>query len=242
MFSKYVRDQIDQQYDLGKQRVAKRDAASGNPLIVDPAGTVNGRLIYHLDDSPRLYTSLVTRSIVKEDEDGDGDDDGATYEVEELTWGTLTVTTDAYERFIDSLPEPDRVAQQAREEALEALAQATQYENDVTQRLVACQRTAAATATAAAAAAAPAQLTASGKKSKAKPKPVPEVVALVQDQAEAQAQVRTALKSLTRPQQVWDEMSQAQMCRYELERELDDVVEFQKVGFSRGLQCARFID
>ena len=88
MHSHNIRTIIDQHYDLGKQRVSKRDPMV-NPLIIDKAGELNKRVVWHLDDSPRLYAS--TNPTQKNG-----------------TWNTIVTTASGYSNLIESLPEPDR--------------------------------------------------------------------------------------------------------------------------------------
>ncbi|KAI5478780.1 hypothetical protein MNV49_004606 [Pseudohyphozyma bogoriensis] len=55
-YSVAVRSLIAEAYDLGHQRVAKRDSVR-NSLVIDPVGSVGKLTVWHLDDSPRLYAS-----------------------------------------------------------------------------------------------------------------------------------------------------------------------------------------
>ncbi|GAA5895220.1 hypothetical protein JCM6882_006618 [Rhodosporidiobolus microsporus] len=82
-----IRDKIKDSYDLGNQRIAKRDPES-NPLVLLPLGRTSTLLtIYHLDTSPRLYAS------------------GAPYKPS-APWVAVSSTLSGYKAFIESLAEP----------------------------------------------------------------------------------------------------------------------------------------
>ncbi|KAM0748704.1 hypothetical protein T439DRAFT_70795 [Meredithblackwellia eburnea MCA 4105] len=55
-YSKPVREKLELCYDMGKQRVLKRQPEL-NPLIVDPVGQIRKTTIWQIDNSPRLYVS-----------------------------------------------------------------------------------------------------------------------------------------------------------------------------------------
>ncbi|GAA5861564.1 hypothetical protein JCM8547_008074 [Rhodosporidiobolus lusitaniae] len=84
-----VRDTIKQHYDLGNQRIAKRDPDS-NPLVLLPLGRTSSLLtIYHLDTSPRLYAS------------------GSPYKASS-PWVVVASTLEGYRGFLETLAEPSK--------------------------------------------------------------------------------------------------------------------------------------
>ncbi|GAA5837622.1 hypothetical protein JCM11251_002027 [Rhodosporidiobolus azoricus] len=84
-----VRDKIKDAYDLGNQRIAKRDPES-NPLVILPLGRTSSLLtIYQLDTSPRLYAS------------------GAPYKPS-APWVAVSSTIGGYKAFIESLSAPTK--------------------------------------------------------------------------------------------------------------------------------------
>ncbi|GAA6039693.1 hypothetical protein JCM8097_001356 [Rhodosporidiobolus ruineniae] len=84
-----IRNRVKSDYDLGNQRIAKRDPSS-NPLVILPLGRTSSLLtIYHLDTSPRLYAS------------------GSPYKAD-APWVVVASTLAGYEAFIESLAEPSK--------------------------------------------------------------------------------------------------------------------------------------
>ncbi|GAA5994655.1 uncharacterized protein JCM10292_002194 [Rhodotorula paludigena] len=84
-----VRDLIKENYDLGNQRIAKRDPDS-NGLVVLPVGRTSTQLtIWHLDSSPRLYAS------------------GDPYRADSA-WIAICSTFDGYKAFIKTLAAPTK--------------------------------------------------------------------------------------------------------------------------------------
>ncbi|GAA5944116.1 uncharacterized protein JCM15063_005320 [Sporobolomyces koalae] len=90
-----VRDKIQQGYDLGHQRNALRSPYT-NPLIVESLGTtLTNRQIFHLDDSPRLYSATAIPSKSTQ-----------TVPPVHSNWATMSTTSAGYKAFLLSLPEP----------------------------------------------------------------------------------------------------------------------------------------
>lgn len=196
----------------GKQRVAKRDAAS-NPLVIEPLGRIGSRTLYHLDDSPRVYSSLV------DIEHFPATDDWLAYDEERLVWRALSSSVEQYERVLGELPEPDRQVQEQRRIALEAFNVAQEAEIN-------------------AASALQQQVQASGGGAASKKKGKSGAAAAAAAAASSTLQqnlnatgvaVRAAAKALTKPAKLWQEQSDEQLTRYKLEEDLEDVKEFQKV-------------
>ncbi|GAA6021203.1 hypothetical protein JCM10207_008353 [Rhodosporidiobolus poonsookiae] len=89
MMTPTIKDAIKTNYDLGNQRIAKRDPDS-NPLVILPLGRTSALMtVYHLDDSPRLYAS------------------GSPYK-SSSPWVALCSSLAGYKAFVRSLAEPDK--------------------------------------------------------------------------------------------------------------------------------------
>lgn len=73
----------------GKQRVSKRDPAI-NPLVIEKVGKVGKRVIWQLDDSPRLYA--VSNPFKRE-----------------THWRALSTSLGSYQTYIASLTEPEKI-------------------------------------------------------------------------------------------------------------------------------------
>ncbi|GAA5906087.1 hypothetical protein JCM8208_006338 [Rhodotorula glutinis] len=105
-----VREIIKENYDIGNQRIAKRDPES-NGLVVLPAGrTSTGLTLYHLDASPRLYASCDPFEA-------------------DSAWLCLSSTLKGYKAFVKTLAAPtkaDKKAQALRGPFAKAAAQAAQ--------------------------------------------------------------------------------------------------------------------
>ncbi|KPV72259.1 uncharacterized protein RHOBADRAFT_56071 [Rhodotorula graminis WP1] len=103
-----VREIIKENYDIGNQRIAKRDPES-NGLVVLPAGrTSTGLTLYHLDASPRLYASCDPFEA-------------------DSAWLCLSSTLKGYKAFVKTLAAPtkaDKKAQALRGPFAKAAAQA----------------------------------------------------------------------------------------------------------------------
>ncbi|GAA5845061.1 hypothetical protein JCM9279_005419 [Rhodotorula babjevae] len=103
-----VREIIKENYDIGNQRIAKRDPES-NGLVILPAGrTSTGLTLYHLDASPRLYASCDPFEA-------------------DSAWICLSSTLKGYKAFVKTLAAPtkaDKKAQALRGPFAKAAAQA----------------------------------------------------------------------------------------------------------------------
>ncbi|BGP47521.1 hypothetical protein JCM10450v2_003376 [Rhodotorula kratochvilovae] len=90
-----VRDLIKDNYDLGNQRIAKRDPDS-NGLVVLPAGRTSTHLtLYHLDSSPRLYASCDPYK-------------------DNSAWICVCSTLKGYKAFLKTLAEPSKADKKAQ--------------------------------------------------------------------------------------------------------------------------------
>ncbi|GAA5821681.1 hypothetical protein JCM3770_004766 [Rhodotorula araucariae] len=90
-----VRDLIKDNYDLGNQRIAKRDPDS-NGLVVLPAGRTSTQLtLYHLDSSPRLYASCDPYT-------------------DNSAWICISSTLKGYKAFLKTLAEPTKADKKAQ--------------------------------------------------------------------------------------------------------------------------------
>ncbi|GAA5951955.1 hypothetical protein JCM10213_006576 [Rhodosporidiobolus nylandii] len=84
-----IKTEIKDTYDIGNQRIAKRDPSS-NSLVILPLGRTSTHLtIYQLDTSPRLYAS------------------GSPYKPT-APWVALSSTPAGYRGFLQSLAEPGK--------------------------------------------------------------------------------------------------------------------------------------